>query len=304
MPGPTSSLAGKPEVAGSCDARRTIALSRRVRERTWWTLCAFSLVPVVVPVVWILERVVSRAVSLWRLDVLWEPAGGQGLGLSNAIVGTCVLVMGVALIAGTVGIGTGVYLAEVSRPGLLRTVLRSTSEVLSGVPCVVFGYFGYLALVVGLRWGYSLLPALFALSLLVVPYIAKATELSLSEVPLAYREGAEALGMAKTHLLRRIVLKAAVPGIATEVIFALAISVGETAPLLYAAGWTGAYPSVALIHQPIGYLTHATWPFYDEPSAAAQQLAYDSALLIVLVVLCLILTARLVSRLSARIAPE
>lgn len=281
-----------------------IARGRSLRNAGWWALCAACLVLVVIPVAWILWSVTSKAVAGWHWNVLTNIAGGAGIGLSNAIAGTFVLMAGVGVIIAVVGIGSGIYLSEVARPGPVRTVLRGASEVLSGVPSIVFGYVGYLALVVGLHWGYSLLSALIVLSMLVVPYVAKATELALGQVPLAYREGGEALGMSRTHVLRRIVLKAAVPGIATGLILALAISVGETAPLLYTAGWTGSYPSASLIHAPIGYLTYATFTFYDEPSAAARQLSYDAGFLLVLLVLALILAARLVTRLSQKHSPD
>ncbi len=288
------------------DGRSAISISRarRVRNGSWWTVCALALAIVVVPVVWILYGVVQKAVSGWHWSVITNIAAGNSPGLSNAIVGTLVMMVGVGIIITVVGVGSGIWLSEVARPGPVRTVLRSASEILAGIPSIVFGYVGYLSLVVGLHWGYSLLPALIVLSMLVVPYVAKATELALGQVPVAYREGGEALGMARTYVLRKIVLKAAVPGIATGLILALAISVGETAPLLYTAGWTSNYPPVALVHQQIGYLTYATWQFYDQPLASYQQLAYDSGFLIVIIVLGLIAASRVVTKFSQKHSPS
>jgi phosphate transport system permease protein len=228
---------------------------------------------------------------------------GVGGGLSNTIVGTFVLLFGVGVVAGVVGIAFGAYLAELSKPGRLTSVLEAAAEVLSGIPSIVFGYVGYVALVVGLHWGFSLLAAVIVLSLLVVPYVAKATRTSLGRVATGYREGAEALGMTRVRVLG-ILVKAAAPGIVTGLILALAISLGETAPLLYTAGFSNSYPSLKLLHAPVPYLTYATWTFWNQPEASVRQLAYDASLLLVVLVLLLILAARLVVRLSQRYAPD
>ena len=279
-----------------------IHFRRRVFNVALWSLCTLGLLLVVGPVVWILAGVVSSAVGGWHWSVLTTETTGVGGGLSNTLVGTLVLIVGVAILAGVVGVAGGVYISEMSPPRI-RGVLRGASEVLAGIPSIVFGYVGYVALVLHFGWSFSLGAALIVLSLLVVPYVAKSTELALSQVPLAYREGSEALGMRRTYSLRRIVLRAALPGISTGIIIALAISVGETAPLLYTAGFANSMPSLNLTHSPLGYLTYAVWSFFDEPSPAVNALAHDAALLLVVIVLLLILVSRLLVRLTQRHAP-
>lgn len=284
--------------------RERVSRARRARNLAWWSLASLALALVVVPVVWVLYGVFQHAVPGWRWTALTEITTGVGGGLANAIAGTGVLLLGVGVLVSVVGIGCGLYLAEFAPAGRLTGLLRSASEVLSGVPSIVIGYVGYVALVVGLHWKFSLLAALIVLTVLVVPYVAKATEIAVGQVPLAYREGAEALGMARTRMLRTVVVRAAVPGIATGVIVALAISVGETAPMLYTAGFSNSYPSSALVHAPVPYLTYATWTFWNEPTQAVRNLAFDSSVLLVALVLLLVLAARLVVRLTQRYAPE
>lgn len=276
---------------------------RRAKNLMLWSLSALALLLVVAPVVSIVWGVVHNAVPHWRWDVLTTDQSGNGGGLLNAIEGTVVIVVGVLVIAGVIGIAGGVYLAEFCGEGQGQ-ILRGASEVLSGVPSIVLGYVGYVALVVAFHWGFSLAAAVIVLSALVIPYIVKTTEVAVRNVPTAYREGAEALGMRSGLVLRRLVIKPALPGIITGLIVAAAISIGETAPLLYTANWSTRAPTLAPTHSPVGYLTYAVFTFYNEPYSSAHQLAAAAALLLVVLVLLLILVSRVVVTVTQRYAPE
>ena len=275
----------------SLSARRSAR--RRFVGTFGWGLSGVAMAMIAVPTVWLVYGVVARAVPYWSWSVLTQPGAGAAGGLENEILGTLLLILGVVVLAGGVGVLSGIYLAEFAS-GRRQSLLRGASEVLAGIPSIVLGYVGYIVLVVDFGWGFSLAAGLIVLSAMTVPYVAKSTELALRQVPTSFREGADALGMREGYSLLHISLKAALPGITTGLLVATAISMGETAPLLYTAGFTGSLPSLALTHKPVPFLTYAVWTFYNQPSAYAVHLSYDAALILVTMVLALIVAARIV----------
>ncbi len=266
---------------------------RRYINRVVFTLGTLALLLLISPSVWIIGQVLVRAIPHFSFSVITTNGVGLGGGLKNDIVGTTLITAGVGVVAGTIGILTGIYLSQFAT-GQVAGLLRGASEVLAGIPSIVIGYVGYIALVVHFHWGFSLGAGLITLSVMVIPYIAKTTEVSLRQVPSSYTEGAEALGFKPTRILRLITIKSALPGIVTGMIVALAISVGETAPLLYTAGYSQNMPHLAFTHSPVGYLTYAVWTFYNQPTVTAQRLSYDAAMLLIFMLLALIASSRII----------
>jgi phosphate transport system permease protein len=302
VPTPTPTPTATSTANGSAAAGASLGRRRLTNRLTWW-LCGLSLALVAVPVVSVIIGVVGRAAGNWHWNVLTTDTVGNGGGLLNAIEGTLLIMFGVAVIAGSIGVAGGLYLAEYL-PAERGQLLRGASEVLAGVPSIVLGYVGYVVLVVQFHWGDSLAAGLIVLSVLVVPYVTKTTEVAVRGVPTSYREGAEALGMRSGYTLRKLVMRPALPGITTGLIVALAIAVGETAPLLFTLFFSNKAPTGQLTHSPVGYLTYLVFSFFNLPYATSRALAADAAVVLLVFVLLLIVIARVLVSLTQRYSPD
>jgi phosphate transport system permease protein len=256
-----------------------------------WAAVALALFPLLQLGV----LVVAHALPALGLRLFVEDTQGTGGGLRNALVGTFFLVALANVLAVPVGVAAGVYVAEVGSGPFVR-IVRLAADVLAGVPSIAVGYVGYVALVTWLGWGFSALAGGIALALIMLPYVVRATDYAVSGVPAELRDASLALGVSPALTVRHVVLRAARPGIATGVLLATAVAVGETAPLLYTASWSNFLPTGALFHSPVGYLTYVVWTFAEQPFSAAHALAYAAALLLMVVVLGLNVLARAVLR--------
>lgn len=265
---------------------------RRALSIAGWSLCGGALAALCAAMLWIIGMVFVRGLGALRPSIVTEVTQGTGGGLLNAIEGTAVLALGTLLLAVPFGVAAGIYASEF-RWSRWAGVIRFLADVLVGVPSIVLGYVSYVTLVEYLGWHFSVAAASITLAVICLPYVARTTELALNEVPVALRESAYAMGAGPATVVFRIAMRQELPSIMTGVLLALAISVGETAPLLYTAGWSSYTWNGRLTDAPIGYLTYVIWAFINEPFAPAHALAYAAALFVTTFVLLISLASRL-----------
>jgi phosphate transport system permease protein len=258
-------------------------------------LCGVAVLLALVPLAMILFYVISQgALALnWAFFTqLPKPVGETGGGMGNAILGTVILIAIAATIAVPVGVISGVHLAEYGGTRFASAV-RFSADVLNGVPSIVVGIFAYGLVVLPVHQ-FSALAGGFALAIMMVPIIARTTEELLRLVPNGLKEGALALGATRMRAMATVILPAALPGILTGVLVALARIAGETAPLLFTA-FNNRFWS-AKLNQPIGSLTVQVFTYAISPYEDWHRQAWAGAFVLVMMILILSIVARMVTR--------
>lgn len=268
---------------------------RRIISKIAVTLCLLSVVVALIPLGFILFFVVTRGIGSlnWEFFTqLPKPVGETGGGMANAIVGTLMLSGLGAIFAIPVGIVSGVYMSEYAGTRFAAAV-RFAADTLNGVPSIVIGVFVYGMVVLQMRQ-FSMLAGGVALGVMMIPIIARTTEELLRLVPQTLREGALALGATRARATFSVVLPAALPGIITGVILALARIAGETAPLLFTSFNNRFWNTNPL--QPTAALTVQIFTYASSPYEDWHRQAWAGALVLVSIVLTCSVLARWATR--------
>jgi phosphate transport system permease protein len=221
-----------------------------------------------------------------------KPVGETGGGMANAILGTFFLITIASILAIPVGVIAGVYLSEYGK-ARFATLVRFTADVLNGVPSIVIGIFAYGLAVLPVH-RFSALAGGLALGLMMIPIITRTTEELLNLVPSTLREGALALGATRARAAFGVMVPAALPGILTGILLALARIAGETAPLLFTS-FNNRFFSTRL-DQPIASLTVQVFTYAISPYDDWHRQAWAGALVLVMFVFLFSVVARMVTR--------
>jgi phosphate transport system permease protein len=254
-------------------------------------LCAFAVLIALVPLVLVLSYVLMQGLSSinWTFFThMPTPVGESGGGMANAIVGSLLVTGMGALFAIPVGLIAGVYASEY-RGTRLAFGARFAADTLNGVPSIVVGVFAYGIAVLPFH-RFSAIAGGVAIGIMMLPLVMCTTEELLLLVPPSLREGALALGATRARAVITVVVPAALPGILTGILLALARVAGETAPLLFTAFNNRFF--TADVRQPIATLTVQVFTYAISPYKDWHRQAWAGALVLVMMVLTCSLLAR------------
>ena len=260
-------------------------------------LCTFIAVSVLFFILGYLLWQGWRSLNWNFFTKLPVPTGETGGGFANAIVGSAKLLFLASLIGIPIGFLGGVYLAEFAGSAT-AFVVRYTTDLLNGVPSIVIGIFAYTVIVVPMGH-FSTFAGGVALGVMMIPITVRSTEEFIRSVPNALREGALALGATKWRAVATVVVPAALPGITTGLMLALARVAGETAPLLFTA-FGNAFWSPGW-NQPTASLPDTIYKYAISPYDDWKQQAWGAGLVLLTLVLAANVAARLILRRQAKL---
>lgn len=198
-------------------------------------LCASLSILLLLTIIMFVVRKGIGSVSWSFLTTVTNARKGT-VGIAGNIVNTILIIALTMLFVIPFGVGAAIYLNEYAKPGKLVTIIEFATEVLSGIPSIIFGLFGMMFFGETLGLGYIILTGALTLILMVLPIVIRNTQEALKTVPDGYRSGAIGLGAGKWYMIRTILIPSAMPGILTGVILAIGRIVGESAALLFTAG--------------------------------------------------------------------
>lgn len=264
---------------------------RRITNKVMLTLSSAALLFGLFWLFWIIITLVVKGAGSLSLSLFTEitPPPGSSGGLLNAIVGSVMMSVVGVLIGTPVGVLAGTYLAEYGQRGWLAPATRFINDVLLSAPSIVIGLFVYTVYVAQVGH-YSGWAGAVALSIIVIPVVVRTTDDMLKLVPNSLREATAALGCPKWRMITMVCYRAAMSGIITGVLLAIARIAGETAPLMFTA-LSNQFMSFNM-NQPLANLPMVIFQYAASPFPDWQTLAWAGAALITLLVLGINIAAR------------
>jgi phosphate transport system permease protein len=277
---------------------------RRTKNRIATAVLVLSPILMIIPLGFVLFTVIGKGASVISWSFLTKPISPSVLpanfgGIGPAVLGTIEITALATVLAVPLGILSGVYIHEYGGNRPLARLIGFMSDVMTGVPSIVMGLFIFSIWV--LHFGFSGLAGAFALGCLMLPIVIRSTDEMLKLVPDSLREGSYALGATKARMTLTVVLPAALGGIVSGALLAVARAAGETAPLLFTIlTVTAANPN--LFSGPNTSLPSQIFVNASAPYVGAQARGWGAALTLIAIAFILMIAARLVTARFARYA--
>jgi phosphate transport system permease protein len=277
-------------------SRSALSARRRLTNGSATVAISFALLLAVVPLAWVTWTVVAKGLQVMSWQFLTEDIPNSyrraGGGMFPAVVGTLLITGAAALLAIPLGVFGAIYLNEYGKQKPLARAIRTMADVMTGVPSIVMGLFIYTAVVVvvGEKTGFA---GALALACLMLPIVIRSSEEMLRLVPDELRQASLALGARQWRTILTVVLPAAISGIASGALLAIARAAGETAPIVATVGIVFAANGDLFQGQntalPAQIFRNASQPF-----AAAQGRAWGAAFTLVVIVLVFTILSRVI----------
>lgn len=249
----------------------------------------------ILPLLFILLYIIRNGIAVinWQfLTSLPKPVGEVGGGISNALVGTLILIAISCSISIPLGVSAGMYLSE-HKEGRLSYLVRLCVDILQGIPSIVIGIIAYAWIVV-VTGTFSALSGGVALGIMMLPVIVRTTEETLRLIPDTLKEASLSLGVPYSRTLLKVILPAGASGIVTGILLSVARIAGETAPLLFTA-FGNPFMEINIL-KPINSLPLLIFNYATSPYPEWHALAWGASFVLVVFVLTLNFSAKLVTR--------
>ncbi len=255
-----------------------------------------SLLSVFILVV-IIGYILYRGLPVFNFSYLMNTTSiiNDTVGILPNIINTLYIIVLTLLIACPIGIGGAIYLNEYAKNKKFVDVISFTTEVLSGIPSIIYGLFGMLFFGTFCGFGFSILTGSLTLAIMILPIISRNTQTALETVPKSYREAALGIGATKWYMIRTVLLPSCMPGILTGVILAMGRIVAESAALLFTAGSVHVLPANIFTHVLSSGGT-LTIELYLQMAKGNYDVAFVIALVLIVIVLGLNMLAKLITK--------
>ncbi|WP_082732313.1 phosphate ABC transporter permease PstA [Tepidibacillus decaturensis] len=269
--------------------------NRKIKSKIMVVLTVIATLTALIPLFSIFGYVIMKGLPALNLGFFINtptPPGVEGGGIANAIIGTFTLILIASIIGIPVGLMSGIFLSEYGRNRLGKSISFLT-DILIGVPSIVVGIVVYTLLVISMG-GFTAIAGGVALAFIMIPAVTRTTEEMLKLIPSDIREAGLALGLPKWRVILFIVLPSAMRGIVTGIMLAVARVSGETAPLLFTA-FGNIYFSRTLL-EPMASIPVQVFNYAISPYADWKAQAWAGALVLILLILVLNVSARFLTR--------